>query len=67
MSSGMVVEVELPDADLRRKLLVAKASAGGVRLPECCLDRLVEAVRGSVRGLAGALIRFPVRPDIMDS
>jgi chromosomal replication initiator protein len=58
MSSGMVVEVELPDAELRRKLLVAKASAGGVRLPECCLDRLVEAVRGSVRDLEGALIQL---------
>jgi chromosomal replication initiator protein len=58
MSSGMVVEVELPDAELRRKLLIAKASAGGVRLPECCLDRLVEAIRGSVRDLEGALIQL---------
>jgi chromosomal replication initiator protein len=38
--------------------LIAKASAGGVRLPECCLDRLVEAVRGSVRDLEGALIQL---------
>jgi len=58
MSSGLVVEVELPDAQLRRKLLIAKASAGGVRLPEPCLDRLVEAVRGSVRDLEGALIQL---------
>jgi chromosomal replication initiator protein len=58
MSSGLVVEVELPDAELRRRLLIAKASAGGVRLPECCLDRLVEAVRGSVRDLEGALIQL---------
>jgi len=58
MSSGLVVEVELPDAELRRKLLIAKASAGGVRLPERCLDRLVEAVRGSVRDLEGALIQL---------
>jgi chromosomal replication initiator protein len=58
MSSGMVVEVELPDEDLRRKLLIAKASAGGVRLPECCLDRLVEAVCGSVQDLEGALIQL---------
>jgi chromosomal replication initiator protein len=58
MSSGMVVEVELPDAQLRRKLLIAKASAGGVSLPEPCLDRLVEAVRGSVRDLEGALIQL---------
>jgi chromosomal replication initiator protein len=58
MSSGLVVELELPDAQLRRKLLVAKASAGGVHLPEPCLDRLVEAVRGSVRDLEGALIQL---------
>jgi chromosomal replication initiator protein len=58
MSSGMVVELELPDAELSRKLLIAKASAGGVRLPERCLDRLVEAVRGSVRDLEGALIQL---------
>jgi len=58
MTSGMVVEVEPPDAQLRRKLLIAKASAGGVRLPEPCLDRLVEAVRGSVRDLEGALIQL---------
>jgi chromosomal replication initiator protein len=58
MSSGLVVEVELPDAQLRRKLLIAKASAGGVRLPERCLDRLVEGVHGSVRDLEGALIQL---------
>jgi chromosomal replication initiator protein len=58
MSSGMVVELELPDAQLRRKLLIAKASAGGVHLPEPCLDRLVAAVRGSVRDLEGALIQL---------
>ena len=58
MSSGLVVELELPDAQLRRKLLIAKASAGGVRLPERCLDRLVEGVRGSVRDLEGALIQL---------
>jgi chromosomal replication initiator protein len=58
MSSGLVVEVELPDAELRRRVLLTKASAGGVRLPECCLNRLVEAVRGSVRDLEGALIQL---------
>lgn len=58
MSSGLVIEVDHPDADLRRKLLISKASAGGVRLPERCLERLVEAVRGSVRDLEGALIQL---------
>ena len=53
MSSGLVVEVELPDAQLRRKLLIAKASAGGVNLPEPCLNRLVEAVRRERLGQGG--------------
>ncbi len=58
MSSGLVIELEHPDPDLRRRLLISKASAGGVRLPERCLERLVEAVSGSVRDLEGALIQL---------
>jgi chromosomal replication initiator protein len=58
MASGLVAEIEPPDASLRRAILRAKASAGGVRLPEECLERLVEAVRGSVRDLEGVLIQL---------
>jgi len=58
MASGLVAEIEAPDASLRRAILRAKASGGGVRLPEECLERLVEAVRGSVRDLEGVLIQL---------
>jgi chromosomal replication initiator protein len=58
MGCGLVVEIEPPDATLRREILRRKAAAGGVRLPEDCLDRLVEAVRGSVRDLEGVLIQL---------
>jgi chromosomal replication initiator protein len=58
MASGLVAEIETPDASLRRAILRDKASAGGVRLPEDCLERLVEAVRGSVRDLEGVLIQI---------
>jgi chromosomal replication initiator protein len=58
MASGLVAEIETPDASLRRAILRDKASAGGVRLPEDCLERLVEAVRGSVRDLEGVLIQL---------
>jgi chromosomal replication initiator protein len=66
MSSGLVVEVALPDAELRRKLLIAKAAAGGVRLPERCLERLVEGVRGSVRDLEGALIQLVATASLLN-
>jgi chromosomal replication initiator protein len=58
MASGLVAEIEPPDASLRRAILRDKASAGGVRLPDDCLERLVSAVRGSVRDLEGVLIQL---------
>lgn len=58
MASGLVAEIEPPDAALRRAILRAKAAAGGIRLPDECLERLVEAVRGSVRDLEGVLIQL---------
>jgi chromosomal replication initiator protein len=58
LTAGLVAEIEPPDAAVRRQVLRARASAGGVGLPEPCLDLLVESVRGSVRDLEGALIQL---------
>ncbi len=58
LASGLVAEIEPPDATVRRRILRTKAAAGGVRLPDDCLDRLVEAVRGSVRDLESVLIQL---------
>lgn len=58
LAAGLVAEIEPPDATVRREILRRKASAGGVRLPEECLELLVESVRGSVRDLESALIQL---------
>ena len=58
ITAGLVAEIEAPDAAVRRKILRAKAARGGVRVPDECLDLLVENVRGSVRDLEGALIQL---------
>jgi chromosomal replication initiator protein len=58
ITAGLVAEIEAPDASVRRRILRAKAASGGVGLPEDCLDLLVQAVRGSVRDLEGALIQL---------
>lgn len=55
LSSGLVAELDAPDAVVRRDILRHKAAAGGVRLPDDCRELLVECVRGSVRDLEGAL------------
>ncbi len=57
MASGLCAEIETPDADLRREILRAKAAAGGVRLPDGAIERLV-AVPGSVRDLEAVLIQI---------
>ncbi len=58
LAAGLVAELEPPDASVRRQMLRAKAAAGAVRLPDDCLDLLVEKVRGSVRDLEGVLVQL---------
>jgi chromosomal replication initiator protein len=58
MCAGLVAELEPPDARVRREILRRRAASGGVRIPEECLDLIVESVRGSVRDLEGALIQL---------
>jgi chromosomal replication initiator protein len=65
MVAGLVAELEPPDAAVRRRILRAKASAGGVGVPDDCLDRLVEGARGSVRDLEGVLIQLVAMASLM--
>jgi chromosomal replication initiator protein len=58
LASGLVAEVEPPDLEVRRRILRAKAAAGGVRLPDDCLELIATSVRGSVRDLEAALIQL---------
>lgn len=58
LGAGLVAVIEPPDARVRREILRQKAASGGVRLPDDCLDRLVDAVRGSVRDLEAVLIQL---------
>lgn len=76
MTSGLVAELGPPDAELRRRILQSRAAAGGVRLPADCLERLVEAVRGSVRDLesvlgqvvaSAALLKRPVDLELVEA
>ncbi len=58
LSSGLVAELDSPDAIVRREILRQKAADGGVRLPDACRELIVELVRGSVRDLEGVLIQL---------
>jgi chromosomal replication initiator protein len=58
LAAGLVAEIEPPDVGVRREILRRKAAAGGVRVPDDCLELIVESVRGSVRDLESALIQL---------
>jgi chromosomal replication initiator protein len=58
MAAGLVAELEPPDAAVRREILRRKAAAGGVRIPDACLELLIDSLRGSVRDLEAALIQL---------
>lgn len=55
MASGLVAELAPPDVEMRRRILKSRADAGGVRIPDDCLERLVVGVQGSVRDLESVL------------
>jgi len=65
MGAGLVAELDPPDAAVRREILRRKAAAGGVGIPEECLDLLVDRLRGSVRDLEGALIQLVASASLM--
>ena len=58
LTAGLIAELETPTAHVRRKILRSKAAAGGVGIPDDCIDMLVERVRGNVRDLEGVLIQL---------
>ncbi|TDI98199.1 MAG: chromosomal replication initiator protein DnaA [Deltaproteobacteria bacterium] len=74
MSSGLVACIAPPGLETRRTILREKAAAGGLRLPEECLETLaarpVQSVRDLLAGLnqvvaRAALLRQPVTPELM--
>jgi len=56
--SSFLAPIEPPDTALRRQLLRDKAAAGGVGLPEDCLDAMVQHLQGSIREIDAALIQL---------
>lgn len=50
---GVVVELERPDYDLRRRVLLQKTEQNGVNLPEEVIDYIASNVTSSIRELEG--------------
>jgi chromosomal replication initiator protein len=64
--SGLVVELETPDLDVRRAILTARAQLDGVNVTDEVLDEIALRVTSSVRALEGALIRIVAYASLKD-
>ena len=58
VTNSFVAPIGPPDEALRRDALRQKAAAGGIGLPQECIDTLVEHLDGSMRELESALIQL---------
>ena len=52
---GLVVELQKPDASLRREVVRAKATSQGMIVPDAVVDYVVEHITDNVRELEGAV------------
>jgi chromosomal replication initiator protein len=64
--SGLVVELERPDVDVRRAILATRARLDGVHVTDEVLDEIALRVSSSVRALEGALIRVIAYASLKD-
>jgi chromosomal replication initiator protein len=74
IASGLVARIAAPELETRRTILREKAAAGGVRIPDACLEMLaarnVRSVRDLVAGLNqvvahATLLRQPLTLDLV--
>jgi chromosomal replication initiator protein len=64
--SGLVVELEPPDFQVRRAILEKRARLDGVMTTDVVLDEIASRVTSSVRALEGALIRVVAYASLRD-
>jgi len=65
LGCGLVVRLNAPDLETRRRILEAKALAEGVSVPDPVLDYLASHVNGNIRQLEGAIIGIIAQSSLM--
>ena len=65
MTSGLVACITRPELETRRAILRDKAAAGGVRIPDDCLETLAQRPVSSVRDLVGGLNQVVARASLL--
>jgi chromosomal replication initiator protein len=65
LGCGLVVRLQTPALETRRRILEAKAMAEGVDIPDGVLDYLASHINGNIRQLEGAIIGIIAQSSLM--
>ena len=65
LGCGLVVRLQTPKPETRRRILETKALAEGVHIPDPILDYLASRLNGNVRQLEGAVINIIAQCSLM--
>ncbi len=65
LGCGLVVDIQPPDRETRRRILRLKAESDGVALPEEVVDLLASRICGNVRQLEGLLINLMAKSSLL--
>ena len=65
LGCGLVVRLQAPDSETRRRILEAKALAEGVNIPDPVLDYLASHINGNIRQLEGTIISIVAQSSLM--
>jgi chromosomal replication initiator protein len=65
LGCGLVVRLQSPKAETRRRILEAKALAEGIHIPDPVLDYLASHINGNIRHLEGVIIGIIAQSSLM--
>jgi len=65
LGCGLVVRLQAPDSETRKRILEAKALAEGIHIPGPVLDYLASHVNGNIRQLEGTIISIIAQSSLM--
>ncbi len=65
LGCGLVVRLQAPDSETRRRILEAKALTEGVHIPDPVLDYLASHINGNIRQLEGTIISIIAQSSLM--
>jgi chromosomal replication initiator protein len=66
LNSGLLADIKAPDFETRLAILLNKARADGVTIPDAVMDRIANSIISNIRDLEGTLTRLIAYSNLSD-